>query len=399
VLVVLCVLFISLLLESLFVLPQYLVDRAIAQRATQPPPTIGERLKAENDIRTTLLQGLGALVVLAGAVTTWRQLLATLDRNRKELSLSQEGQVTERFTRAIDQLGSETLDLRLGGIYALERIAKDSSRDRGPIMEVLTAFVRERAPWKDDQPPNGGGQSQKPAGDIQAILTVLGRRVIDEKWREPSEKKWREWREPSLDLSNTDLRGALFFKAHLEGADLSGAHLEGAYLIEAHLEGAHLRGARLEKAHLAEVHLEGADLGGAHLEGADLFFVNLEGAFLIRAHLEKARFIGAHLEKAGLFEAHLEGARLRGARLEGADLSGAHLEKANLHGARLEGANLSGAHLEEAYIPEAHLEGARNLTKEQIASAYTKWEQRYKDLEQWAADEGLTEISERQPPR
>ena len=38
--------------------------------------------------------------------------------------------------------------IRLGGIYALERIARDSEKDHGPIMEVLTAYVREKAPRK-----------------------------------------------------------------------------------------------------------------------------------------------------------------------------------------------------------------------------------------------------------
>jgi hypothetical protein len=53
--------------------------------------------------------------VLLGAFFTWRQL-----------QISREGQVTDRFTRAVDQLGHPEVDVRLGGIYALERIAKDS---------------------------------------------------------------------------------------------------------------------------------------------------------------------------------------------------------------------------------------------------------------------------------
>jgi uncharacterized protein YjbI with pentapeptide repeats len=345
-------LFLALLLASILEFPTYLVNRTIARGTEQPK--IAERLKAENDIRTTLLQGLGGLVLLFGAFTALRQYY-----------LSQEGQVTERFTKAIDQLGSETLAVCLGGIYALERIAKDSARDRGPIMEVLTAFVRERARWKDDQAPPADGQSPKPSADIQAILTVLGRRVIDEKWREP----------PHLDLSNTDLRGAILTRAHLEraflvgahlqGADLRGAHLEGANLYRAHLEGAVLYEAHLEEAHLREAHLERAYLAGAHLQGADLYGAHLEGAVLHEAHLENADLRDAHLENAVLTRAHLERAYLVGAHLQGADLRGAHLEEAHL----------PGADLEEAYIGGAHLKWAV-YTKEQIDSAYT-------DREQW----------------
>ena len=49
-----------------------------------------------------------------------------LAQSRVELDITRQGQITERFTRAIDQLGSEKLEIRLGGIYSLERIDKES---------------------------------------------------------------------------------------------------------------------------------------------------------------------------------------------------------------------------------------------------------------------------------
>jgi hypothetical protein len=109
-----------------------------------------------------------------------------LDRERaeQERRLTQEGQITDRFTRAIDQLGAtdveghRILELRMGAIYALERISRESPKDYGPITEILTAYVREYAPL----PPHGDWTPEGPkvpAADIQAILTVLGRRAED----------------------------------------------------------------------------------------------------------------------------------------------------------------------------------------------------------------------------
>ena len=73
---------------------------------------------------------------------------------------------TDLFTRAIDQLGSEKLEVRLGGIYALERIARDSEKDHGPIMEVLVAFVRLHAPW----PPVKPAEAEKqPAESVKPV--------------------------------------------------------------------------------------------------------------------------------------------------------------------------------------------------------------------------------------
>jgi hypothetical protein len=64
----------------------------------------------------------------------------------RNYSLSREGQVTDRFTKAIEQLGSKELDIRIGGIYALGRIARDSAGDHPTVVQVLSTFVREHSP-------------------------------------------------------------------------------------------------------------------------------------------------------------------------------------------------------------------------------------------------------------
>lgn len=262
-----------------------------------------EGLKAQNEVRTTLLQGLGGLVLLVGAYFTYRQVMNSreqLAHSREQLQIAQQGQITERFTRAIDQLGHAQLDIQLGGIYALERIARDSPADRATIGEVLTAFVRSHAPW----PPRLPGQYvatapiedvpelQVRAADVQACLTVLGRGGF----ADPKDQSGR------LNLRGADLRCADLGGAHLERVNLGGAHLEGASLGRAHLEGAFLGLAHLEQALLTGTDLKRALLAGAHLEGAFLAAF-LQGANLFGAHLKRAVFRGAHLEGADLTDA------------------------------------------------------------------------------------------------
>jgi hypothetical protein len=282
------------------------------------------RLKLQNDVRTTLFQGLGGLAVVVGAVFTYRQVQTsrrqlehTIESSRQQHELDREGQVTERFTRAIDQLGHTQLDVRLGGIYALERIARDSPDDRATIGEVLTAFVRGHAPWPSSQPgqdalavpPEPVASLEVRAADIRAIMTVLGRNTFPAgRAVFPPMKQGF-----GVDLRMTDLRGADLGGAHLEGANLWDAHLEGSNLRGTHLEEAFLNGAHLEESFLLAVHLEGADLGGVYLEEANLG----------TAHLEKAFLGGAHLENA-----NLRGAQLQGAILDGTHLNGVHLEAA-----------------------------------------------------------------------
>lgn len=92
-----------------------------------------------NDARSAMLQSLVGLLVVLGAAATWRQV-----------HVNREGQLTERFTRAVDQLGSQNMDVRIGGIYALERIAKNSADDRNSIQFLLGAFIRNHAKWPAD---------------------------------------------------------------------------------------------------------------------------------------------------------------------------------------------------------------------------------------------------------
>lgn len=269
-----------------------------------------EERKVQNEVRTTLLQGLGGVVLGVGAYFTARQLKTS----QQAQVIAREGQITERYTRAVDQLGHAEVDVRIGGIYALERIARDSPHDRPTIAEVLTSFVRGRAPWpplRTWQPPDTTSfkdltELRSRCADVQATVTVLARSGFAG--------------ELTLDLHQVDLRKADLVDAHLEGANLRGAHLEGA--------------------NLAQAHLEGANLFQAHLEDAVLISGHLEGASLFQAHLEGALLTGADLRGARLDTAHLQGARLSGASLAGATLVATHLEKADLNGANLEGANL-----------------------------------------------------------
>jgi len=227
--------------------------------------------------KKTLALFSGTLALLAG-------FYFTLDK----LRITTESQLADRFTQAVDQLASENLELRLGGIYALERIARGAEADYWPVMEILTTYVRERAPWKESRPPNEEPPARKLAADIQAALTVLGRR----------ERVYKTGEDLRLDLRGTDLRRANLSGAHLEGAILSGAHLEEANLSGAHLEDAILRGTHLEKTYLSGASLERAFLGGAYLEGAVLTEASLGKAYLSGAHFGTANLLGADLTEA-----------------------------------------------------------------------------------------------------
>ena len=228
----------------------------------EPENKVASRIEL---VKTLAQIVLGALVV-GTLYVTWRRAKAAelaAEAAQQAVAVSQESQITERFTRAIEQLGSENLAIRLGGIYALERIAQDSEKDHWQVMEVLSAYLRENSPWDDGAENNTPYKSV--TTDIRAILTVLGRRNV------AYEKKGQ-----MLTLVGVDLRGAILERADFLMADFKHANLQRVFFKEANLEKADFFNANFDVADLRGANLRGANLRGAknlnknHLESADL---------------------------------------------------------------------------------------------------------------------------------
>jgi hypothetical protein len=121
------------------------------------------RLLGESSIRSTILQLVGGLVVVFGIVYTAAQF-----------GVSRETHFTDRYTKAIDQLGHQQAVVRMGAIFALQRLALNSKIDRPTVIEVLNGYLRSASPL----PPGTGVpavSTEIPSmdSDIQAALTVL----------------------------------------------------------------------------------------------------------------------------------------------------------------------------------------------------------------------------------
>ena len=300
-----------------------------------------KRFSLINEARKTLATILGGAVLLAGGYFTWQNvkvqqdsLKASQESAQNALSVARQGQITERFAKAVEQLGAvdasgkPKLEVRLGAIYSLEAIAEESESFYLPIVEVLSTYIRVNAPAAQEESPAktashvpeesqnepASAKEQHPRADIQAILTVLGRR----------DRKYERTDHP-VDLFRTDLRGANFRLARLEGIDLTEAHLEKANFFKAHLD----------------------------------------GSFLVAAHLDSAALYGATLRGAHLQFADLYGAFLSGSDLSGADLRGTNLERANLGRVRLPLTDSI-----ELKLGAVDLSSAKNLTQEQVNRAY-----------------------------
>jgi hypothetical protein len=213
------------------------------------------------------------------------------------LKTSEQGQITERYSRAVEQLGqagADKLQIRLGGIYALERLAHDSPEDQPTIVEVLSTFIRTTAGITEYIGDDDSGRSmwQCMRGepniptDVQAALTVIGRRNTTDDGELP------------IDLSFTCLDGAKLLDANFSGVDFSYSSFSNVGLTGSDLSDADIKSASFFSANLNEVNFSGADLSGAQLHR-----LGLHGAILTKAtHDEFTDVAGVEIDEKTIGE-------------------------------------------------------------------------------------------------
>jgi len=258
------------------------------------------RLRLRHDLRNGRFQTLAVIAGLAGAVLGFWQLADARSAAVADRELTRQGQASERFTRAINQLSDKRVETRIGGIYGLAQVAKQAPDNNRPVGEVLLAWINRLA--RPKKPPTAPLSEHAP--DVQAALTVLTQHDKDENGIK--DYAWLVGRLDlhALSLIHADFDGADLHGANLAGADLRLADLRGANLSHAFLGVADLRGADLTDAVLGSANLSNADLDGANLGATDLRSANLGAADLSRANLG-----AADLSRANLSGADLSGAR------------------------------------------------------------------------------------------
>jgi len=212
----------------------------------------------KKDLLQVIAQIFGGATLLASLLVTWWNLNQTqqvanenLKNARETLKVTQEGQVTDRFLRAVEQLGNkDRTELRLGAIYSLERISRTSEADYWPIIELICAFLRSNAPVSDttESPTHRAkhsilaSEAAHRGEDIQAAITMIGRRRNPSRGDEPV----------ALYLASVDLSDLHLEQANLAGAVLWSTSFKGAVLAQADLRGARLTAASLEDANLTD---------------------------------------------------------------------------------------------------------------------------------------------------
>ncbi|WP_299843611.1 pentapeptide repeat-containing protein [uncultured Roseovarius sp.] len=378
--------------------------------------------------RFTIAQ-VAALTTVLGAVIALPLTLNRLVLSRRQTETIEQGHITDRINKAVEGLGAErtvsrigrevvlahanpdaesgvtrrivvqwgekppkltigeyidefrerqslnttepNLEVRIGAIYALERISQDSVRDHIQIMEILCAYIRQNAgrehvPLPNEEPTNddwnvwGRENRDHPRLDVDVALRVIERRSLERKQLE-KENGYRLGLERAplrkIKLQYRNLSGANLRRAELQGSDLRNADLLAADLSRARMQGADLKRAVLQGAQLANAQLMGARLSIAALQGANLKHAKLQFANFEQAKLQHANFQGAKLQEARLFDAKLENAILWGADLQNAELNDVNFTGTNLWGVDLRGHDLISSVFDGADFSQTKFDG------------------------------------------
>jgi hypothetical protein len=153
-----------------------------------------------------------------------------------------EQRITELYSKAVEQLGHGKAPVRLGGLYALERLANDNIEHRQTVVDVVCAYLR--MPFDAefsyvDGVPSDGERYQELQVRIAAQNLLVRHLVVPmvlskEKGvalAQPSKPPRSYWKNISLDLKGALLVNTDFTLCVLADVDLTGARFKGAAMF------------------------------------------------------------------------------------------------------------------------------------------------------------------------
>ena len=246
--------------------------------------------------------GLILAAVFTAGFAAWRGVILT-----RQADTAEQGHITDRYIKAVEQLGAEkvqkiegkettvpNIEVRVGALYTLERIAADSLRDHIPIMETICAYVRNNSPAKSLEPTKPPFTFGHPKADIQTAIDIIGRRNQAQKSLE-QEKRFR------LDLSKTDLSFVDFRGGDFSAARFVRCRIEAASFRSCPMHGTILVGSLVNYSDFNKAQLIGARLDHCVINlptitpgtmSESINFANLFGVCLAGAELSAINYLG-----------------------------------------------------------------------------------------------------------
>ena len=260
----------------------------------------------------------GAPLLVWRAWVAHRQAIAATQQAR----VATENHVTGIFSKSVELLGLvrevkvtgsdgtlvvhsvPNLESRLGALYSLERLLRESEKDQRAILETLCAYVRENSPA---QIPNDKEEAKKlyrgdipllptRRSDVQAALTIVGRRPENVRTRAKREGWNLDFR--NSNLSAYDFSGLNFDRSAFENSFLNAAKLSHSSFEGSGFANTVLREADLSRSCFGSSSFDHCDLKNAQIEDTDFSFSKITDTDFRQAKIVSFNISGANFEAA-----------------------------------------------------------------------------------------------------
>ncbi|MCA8835572.1 MAG: pentapeptide repeat-containing protein, partial [Proteobacteria bacterium] len=238
---------------------------------------------------------------ITGLVALFGGIIAILrsETNEREATTAEQGLITDRINKATEGLGKKdgkdpVIEVRLGALYALERISQDSLRDHVQIMEILCAYIRYNSPLPDKKIEIDQLSKQKPPReDIQAALNIIGRRDRGINGKNRIKKEAAEGYRINLSecnlfsaqLNNANLNGAIFHDTRMERVTIKNTKLIGSEFIFTSMRWIDIRDTDLSDSYIFTSDMSRGSIRDSIFTRAQLEILDLEHTFIKTAKI------------------------------------------------------------------------------------------------------------------
>lgn len=232
-----------------------------------------ERVETNNEIRKMLCSALGVVLIVSAALGAWREHQQTVYND-----------FGKEANAAFTLINSTETVTRIGGVYGVSRVIKNSPDDAPILMAALLEALHQ---WSS--------KSARPTDDEIKREALVAFRVIGSHLGELN-IGCNDFTISQLNLQRITARDLNFAKCKIAATSFSGSELTNLSLRGAKLIDVDFTDSDLTNADFSESYLDGVDFREADLSGAS--FANVEG-------LEASSFMGAKINKTK-FPANIE---------------------------------------------------------------------------------------------
>ena len=259
------------------------------------------------ETEATIISIVSGVIAIVGLKLFYQRL----EKQEEQIDLQRKQRTDDRFTTAVNLLGSSETSARTGAIYSLYHLSIEDKKYRKEVAQILCSHIRS----KTNEPDYQKEHKDRPSNEIQSTIDLL--------------------------LKDQDGNKGLYCQDFAKEKNFPKVNFEYAYLV---------------KANFYEAQCQGADFNHAQCQGADFDYAQFQGATFIHAQCQGAKFNAAQCQGACFFKAQCQGADFFGAECQGANFIITQCQGAGFNRAQCQGANFYETECQGAYAGDDYTE-------------------------------------------